>query len=351
MPALATLSLMVAFALPAQEPPPVIITKAERAEIVEELSLSGTLTSPRTARLSPEVDGRVAAITVDAGHRVGAGETLLKLDDEIARLELTQAQAVLRQAAAELDDARRRLSEARDLAERASIADTEVRAREAELQTDSAVVDRRRAEVAYQAALVERYSVEAPFAGVIARRHTDLGEWVGPGTNVLEIVAIDRLRVDLQVPQRYFGRVTLGTPVFLRLDAWRDQPVTAEITDIVPVSDPQTRTFLARVGLDNPEGRMTPGMSVRATLRIGTGRRGVVVPRDALIRYPDGRTTVWVADGRGATRTVTERRVRTGLDFSGRIELLAGLTAGTSVVVQGNEALLEGQEVRVEADE
>lgn len=342
----------MAWSLPAQEPPPVVISEAERAEIVEELSLSGTLTSPRTARLSPEVEGRVAEIAVDAGQRVAADDVLLRLDDEIARLELTQVRAALRQAAAELDDARRRLREARDLAERASIADTEVRAREAELHTDSAVVDRRRAEVAYQAALVERYSLEAPFDGVIASRLTDLGEWIGPNTHVLELVAIDRLRLDLQVPQRHFGRVTVGTPLSLRLDALRDQPVTAEITEIVPVSDPQTRTFLARAGLDNRDGRMTPGMSARATLRIGTGRQGIVVPRDALIRYPDGRTTVWVASRSGSpVRTVIERRVRTGLSFGRRIELLAGLRAGTPVVVAGNEALVEGQEVRVEADE
>lgn len=347
----AMLISLVSLSLQAQELPPVSVEPAKRTEIVEELLLTGTLTSPRTARLSPEVEGRVAAIAVDAGDQVAAGEMLLKLDDEIAQLELAQARAALREAVAELDDARRRLAEAQDLAKRAGIADTEVRARRAEVRADTAVVDRRKAELGYRAALIERYSLEAPFAGVIARRLTELGEWVGPGSPVLELVAIDRLRLDLQMPQAYFGRVNRQTTVTVNLDVRPKEPLKAKITDIVPVSDPRARTFLARIALENSDMQMTPGMSAQARVRIDTGRRGVVVSRDALVRYPHGRVTVWVANGSGAVRTVSERRVRTGLGFGGRIEIVAGLDDGTPVVVQGNEALFEGQEVRIKGHE
>jgi membrane fusion protein (multidrug efflux system) len=352
MSALPMLLLAATCSSQAQELPPVGIAQAERTEIVEQLVLTGTLTSPRTARLSPEVEGRVAAIAVDAGDEVAAGEALLALDDEIAQLELAQARAGLREAVAELDDARRRLAEAQNLAERAGIADTEVRTREAEVRTDTAVVDRRKAELGYRAALVERYSLEAPFTGVIARRLTDLGEWVGPGTPVLELVAVDRLRLDLQVPQAYFGRVNRQTRVSLHLDARPNERLQAKITEIVPVSDPRARTFLARAALENRDLRMTPGMSARATLQIDTGQQGVVVPRDALIRYPDGRVTVWVANGNDTvTRTVSERQIRTGLSFGGHIEVVAGLEASTPVVVKGNETLFEGQEVRITSNE
>ncbi|MFZ0256038.1 MAG: efflux RND transporter periplasmic adaptor subunit, partial [Gammaproteobacteria bacterium] len=231
------------------------------------------------------------------------------------------------------------------------IADTEVRAREAEVRTDTAVADRRKAELGYRAALIARHTLEAPFAGVIARRLTDLGEWVGPGTPVLELVAVDRLRLDLQVPQAYFGRVNRQTKVSLRLDARTNERLEAKVNEIVPVSDPRARTFLARVALENTDLRLTPGMSARARLRIDTGQQGVVIPRDALIRYPDGRVTVWVVNGSGATRTVSERQVRTGLRFGGRIEIVTHLDAGTLVVVQGNETLFEGQQVRIQVNE
>jgi RND family efflux transporter MFP subunit len=334
----------------AQEAPPVGIARAERAPIVEELRLTGTLTSPRAARLSTEVEGRVAAIAVDAGAEVAAGDTLVELDDELTRLELDQARAARREAEVELEDARRRLGETQDLARRNSVADTQVRTLEAEVRRDAAVLDRRRAELAHRAAVLERHSLEAPFDGVVARRMTDLGEWVGPDAPVLELVAVSRLRLDLQVPQAYFGRVAPGTAVSLGLDALPGESIDTRVTEVVPVSDPSARTFMARVGLDNAQRRLAPGMSARATLRLPTGREGVVVPRDALIRYPDGRVSVWVAEGSGPTREVRERQVEIGLMFTGRAEIASGLEAGSPVVVRGNETLQDGQTVRVRED-
>lgn len=346
--ALAAGALALAAAAQAQQAPRVAVATAEEAEIVEELSLTGTLTSPQSARLAPQVEGRLARIAVDAGDRVEAGARLATLDGELARIELQRAAAAVEEAEAELDDARRRLDQARDLAQRQSVAESEVRAREAEVRRDRAVLERRRAEHALQAATVERHTLEAPFAGVISRRMGELGEWVGPDMPVLHLVRVDHLRLDLRVPQGYFGRIGRDTGVAVRLDAVSERRLDARIATIVPVSDPDARTFLARIDIANPDGRMTPGMSARATLRIDTGRTGVAVPRDALIRHPDGRVVVWVVDGNGDTRTVSERRVDTGLAFGDRIAIDDGLEAGTAVVVRGNEALQEGQRVRLE---
>jgi hypothetical protein len=92
---------------------------------------------------------------------------------------------------------------------------------------------------------------------------------------------------------------------------------------------------------------MIPGMSAQGTLRLGTGERGVVVSRDALVRYPDGRITVWLIDDSQGQSTVTQRRVSTGLAFSGQVEITQGLEPGTRVVLQGNEILQNGQAVNI----
>jgi RND family efflux transporter MFP subunit len=349
--AAAALLACTATGLAAQELAPVTLTEARLAPVVEELRLTGTLTSPRVARLAPQVEGRVAAIEVDAGSRVAAGDTVLRLDDELARLQVAQAGAARREAVAELEDARRRLSELSDLAQREGIVpESDVRAAAAEVERDSAVVERRKAELALAEALLRRHQITAPFDGVIAARSSELGEWVGTDTQVLELVAVDALRLDVQVPQGYFGRITTDTPVTLRLDPMREARIETKITEIVPVSDPTARTFLARIDLDNAQGRMTPGMSAQATLRMDTGQEGVVVPRDALVRYPDGRIVVWVASVDGDAYSVSERQVRSGLSAAGQVEILSGLKAGSQVVVGGNEALREGQRVRVATD-
>ena len=115
----------------------------------------------------------------------------------------------------------------------------------------------------------------------------------------------------------------------------------------------QSSCDAARVGLRAvaDQGDMqgiTPGMSARAELRLDAGRQAVVVPRDAILRHPDGRRTVWIAETDGSESTVSERRVETGLEFDGVIEIRTGLEAGRSVVVRGNEALQDGQVVGVQ---
>ncbi|MCB1743757.1 MAG: efflux RND transporter periplasmic adaptor subunit [Gammaproteobacteria bacterium] len=352
-PALARLLLVLFGALAPLAPlvanglAPVEVSMARNAPVLEALNLTGSLSSPRAARLAPAVAGHVVRVNVDVGARVQAGETLMELDGELAQLELAQARAAEREAQTELAEARRRLQEGRRLARNQSFAETEVRGREAEVARLEAVLERLRAVSAYDAALVARHSLVAPFAGVVAHRNAEVGEWVGTDTRVLELVAVDALHLNLQVPQAYFGRLSARTPVSVSVDARPDMRVDAVLSDIVPVSDPTARTFLVRALLDNEDGGLTPGMSARATLRIGVGREGIVVPRDALVRYPDGRTVVWVASGDGTRRRVEERIVRIGITSAEQVEIREGLAAGTAVVVRGNESLRQGQEVQV----
>lgn len=348
------LLLLALFASPAaiaQQAPPVASARATTDSIVREVELTGSLSSPRWSELAPEVSGRVTKIGAEAGDRIAAGDELLRIDAALSHIDLRVAGATLREAEVNLAEARRRLREGQDLAARDSISKSELESRRADVQRLEAVVARREAERDLRAESVERHTLEAPFAGVINRRMIDLGERSDPDSPVFELVAIERLRVDLEVPQRYYGDVEPGTPVRIRVDAQPDEPIEAQIETAVPVNDPQSRTFLARVELDNEDLRLTPGMSARAILRMDTGRTGVVIPQDALIRYPDGRTVVWVIEGEGETRSVREQRIRTGLRFNGRIAVRDGLDAGATIVTEGNEALQDGQQVRVTATE
>lgn len=341
------LALMMVDSAAARQAAPVAATSVESDRIIREVTLTGTLASPRRAELTPEVSGRATDVIAEAGDRVATGDALLRLDAELTRIELRQADAALDEAVANLDDARRRLREAEDLAARNSIGQSELEARRSEVRQLEAVRSRRDAERAYRAEMLDRHRLQAPFDGVINRRMIDIGERADTDEPVYELVATDRLRLDLEVPQRFFGSVTTDTEVIVRVDANPDETIDGRVGTVIPVSDSSSRTFHARIDLDNRDGRLTPGMSARATLRMDTGRTGLVIPQDALIRYPDGRTVVWIVQGDGDTRTVSERRVETGLRFDGRIAIRDGLEADTLIVTEGNEALQDGQQVRI----
>ena len=343
----ALVSLLLVTELAAAPVAPVELALVERRDIIETLRLSGSLTSPYSSSLSPDFEGRLVSLAVDAGDRVKRGDILFKLDDELARLELAQATAAEHEAEAALTDAKRRVIEVRKLVNEKTFPESEALSLEALVTRNQAILERRRAERAYAAATLERHTLKAPFSGVIAERGADLGERVDTDSRVLLLVAIDKLQLDLRVPQQYFQRVTPGTELSLMLDAMPGQTIAARVSQVVPISDPDARTFLVRAQIDNSLARLTPGMSVRAVIRIGTDRQAEVVPRDALIRYPDGRTVVWVARVDNDRHVVEERQVKTGVTFDGSVEILEGLSEGERVVIRGNEALRQGQQVRV----
>lgn len=331
----------------AREAAPVQVTTAERTPVVREVALSGTLTSPRRARLAPEVDGRVTDIAVDSGTRVAQGDELLRLDTELVELERSQARAAVREAEADLTDAQRRLREGERLAERGSIGRSDLESRRAEVERLEAVVARHRAEAGYQDALLQRHRLTAPFGGVINRRLVDLGERASPDNAVFELVAVERLELDIAVPQRHFASIAVGTPMRVRVDASARTTFEATVDEVIPVADANSRTFRVRTRIDNSDGMLAPGMSAKGTLRIDTGREEVVIPRDALLRQPNGRTVVWIVHEDGDPTQVEERPVETGLQFDGQVAIPDGLKAGMVVVTEGNEALQNEQRVRI----
>ncbi len=333
---------------------PVRVEPVSNREIVSEIHVTGTVTSPRTAVLSTSVAGLVSELTIDEGRRVETGDTLLKLDAELAQLALERAVAEVRQREIALDDAKRRFAKAEEVGTQRGIARTQIESLRAEVTTDEVALVASQAAARERRAIVDRHALRAPFAGVISERLAELGEWVNPGDGLLELVATENLRFDFRVGQENFAAIAPQTPVEIRLDALPGRSLSGRVDTIVPVKNPGARTFLVRVLADSADTdaplTITPGMSVRGKLNLDTGRIGIVVSRDAILRFPDGRVTVWVVDPDGDVPVVREQVVRTAFEFGGVVEVTSGLTAGDLVVVRGNETLQDGQAVSILAD-
>jgi RND family efflux transporter MFP subunit len=161
------------------------------------------------------------------------------------------------------------------------------------------------------------------------------------------LVSIQRLRIDVQLPEDHLAQLDGLNHVQFSLGSNREETYAARIAAIVPVSDPTSRTALVRIVPQQPVEHMRPGMSARVMLQLETGRNGVVIPRDAVLRFSDGRVVVWVVGQVAGLAEVEERRVDTGRTFDGKIEIVSGLSAGEFVIVRGNESLRSGQQVNV----
>ncbi len=327
--------------------PNVVADEALAKPITRELKLTGTVTSAQVAQLSVATSGLIQKIDVEAGDTITRGATLLHLDDEIIAHRVNAAEATRKQAELAAQDAQRRLREAQQLKSQRGIAETRVRDLEAEVEQDGAALAQAIAEAERERALLERHRLVAPFDGIISRRLVEVGEWIVPGDTAFELVSTSRLRLDFSASEDYLGDLKPGAGVKVYLNARPGKMIDAVIDSIVPVTDPGDRTFLVRVTTREPDPTIQPGMSATARFALATGRSGLVVSRDAVLRYPDGRSVVWTVHKEGEHWQAQENIVRTGLAAEGNIEIIDGLSPGDRVVVRGNDSLQNNQPVNV----
>ncbi len=331
----------------ADEAAPVTVVEVHSQPLVETISLNGTITAERNSSLSSRVSGLVDTVAVDAGDQVTVGETLIQLDTALAELALARTRAAVEEARAQLDEARRLRDEARKLQGSRTIPETQVRATEAEVAIREAALQRLQVEQSEQAERLRRHTLVAPFAGVIANKLTETGEWINTGTPVLELVETERLRLDVRAPQRLHQSIRAMMPVTVRSEVLGKDEISGEVQTLVPVNDPDVRTFLVRIQIDNRDNLLMPGMSAQAIFDIGTDESGLLIPRDAVTQQPNGTSSVWVIKQSDDKATVSRMQVKLGRTLSDNVEVREGLTAGQSIVLEGNEVLSEGQPVRI----
>lgn len=332
---------------------PALLVSAERAETAdfgEVLSYSGSMNAERQVQLSPRVDGLVSRVHVDAGDRVQTGQRLLELDPEVSRQALARTRAQLEQAKAVRREAERQLAIARRLGESSIVAKSQVAARESELAIAQAAEASAQATVREQEELISRHEVPAPFSGIITERLTDSGAWVARGTFVLGLVATDRIRLDLQVPQERFAQISDDARIRVYSEALGRDYLPGEAIAKVPVVEEHTRTFLLRLLVSDPEARLLPGMSARAEISIPPVQGAIAISRDALLRQADGGHHVFVIEQAGGSIAARRRNVRVLYRAGDRVAVSGNLGAGEQVIVQGNEALRDGQPVAIMGD-
>ncbi|CAM3573922.1 efflux RND transporter periplasmic adaptor subunit [Halomonas lysinitropha] len=335
------LALLLVLTLPLQAQEARVTTaRVEERVIVETIALNGSVTAPRTAQLSSDVEGRITELPMSLGDRVQAGDRLLSIDAEDVALQVRSADADVGEARAALENARRRLREGNRLGEGRNIASSELSQRETDVAIAEAALERRRAARDRLEVRLERHHLRAPFGGRLTHHDVAIGEWATPGTPLLTLIDLEHLTLEFAVPLDLHHRLDQAE-LEVRLPAGIDDWLPARPIADVPLEDGASRQFLLRAMLDDPP-TMLPGMAVQGRLLLRNGS-GPAVPRDALIRRPDGSISVWLAREEDGEWRATERRVTPGASHAGRVAIQQGIEADDRVVLRGNERLEEGQ--------
>jgi membrane fusion protein (multidrug efflux system) len=210
-------------------------------------------------------------------------------------------------------------------------------------ETDHKLAQSRLAAAEAELGVLERAlrdaTVTAPFAGFVAKREVSRGEYVQPGQTLFELVALDPIEVEFRIPEVDLARVANDQIVAVRLTPFPDETFEAVVTFVAPTIDPETRTFRVKAELENPEGRLRPGLFARIDLGVANRAGVAMIPEDAVLQRADGNVVFRVGDDNRVERMVIE----TGEHRDGQVEVVRGPRPGDYVVSRGQAWLTDGQ--------
>ena len=330
----------------------VLLETVTTTAIPETIELVGTVRSRTSALVSTRIPGTVSVLKVREGDRVRKGQLLVQLDAQ-------ENQANTAVAVSGVDEAHRGLEEAHS---RKKMADTtferyqklfneqaisrqefDVKQTERDLASQGVARAEARLKQAQggsrSASITSGYTqIIAPISGIITSKQADLGATVFPAQPLMTIEDEGSYQLELAVPESIALSVKPGTTVQVTLDAL-NTTFSAKSAEIVPAADAVSRTFIAKIAL-NQKG-LKSGMFGRGTVSLGTKVKGMLVPKKAVIER-GSLTSVWVVDKDNITRM---RLVKVGKSVGDKIEILSGLSDSERLAVSGVEKIIEGSRV------
>jgi len=290
-------------------PSPVVLTKVIQKKLQREVRLSGSSIPWRRVWLSPRVEGLVSKILVDDGTWVKAGALILKLDPRLAKIEIDIAKARINGIKARLRDARRQRDDLLKLKRNRHVSETAFETALTNIEVATAELAQAQAELARTRELHKYHAVFAPFAGMVVSKQLEVGQWVKPGDSLVELLAIDTLRLRVLLPQRYFPLVTTGSKVRIRFDALRKRQFKGRVLARIALGNENSRSFPLLIDIPNPKRRrLAPGMSAQIWIELNEPKstKVLMLPRDAIITKSDGKSVGLAGEGeRGPVKSLS----------------------------------------------
>jgi len=335
------------------------------------LDASGFVVARREATVSAKIAGKVSAVLIEEGQHVTQGQVIARLDDSNARAALDQAVAEAASARASIGVAQASFDGAAATYQRSRSVPRGYLSEQA-IQNDRTAYDQAREnlelaqrQAAAAEATVEVYRrgeedtvVRAPFSGVVTATAAQPGEIVAPvagggftRTGICTIVDMDSLEVDVDVAESFISRVAPGMPASVKLDAYPDWQIPAQVITVIPTADRSKATVTVRVGLRLKDPRIVPEMGAHVAFLSPAPRapsaanatRAVFVPADAVQTEDSGQAVVFVIDSGRAER----RAVRLGDKTAEGQMIVGGLSPRETVAVEGADKLKDGDGVKV----
>lgn len=299
-------------------------------DLRQTITVSGALRARNQAVVKAKVAGEIREVLVREGEAVTAGQVLIRIDGSEYQARIAQATGALQAARGQLEIARKARDNNRALLEKGFISKNAFDNSSSQYAIAQANRNSARGALDIAQKSLADTVLRAPIAGLISHRSVQPGEKVSADNLLLEIVDLRQMEMAASVPAPDIAQIKLGQPVSIRVDGI-SQAIAGSVVRINPTTEAGSRSILAYIQIDNPNGALRGGMFAQAELTLSQKSGVLSVPQSA-IRQVDGRTLVYAIEN----GVLTEKAVTLGLegndDNGAAVEIAAGLTAGAQVV-------------------
>jgi membrane fusion protein (multidrug efflux system) len=313
--------------------------KIAEGDVPKLLRLSGTLRGFRETDLAANAVGRVVATSFERGAKVAEGQVLAQLDVRAATLTAAEARAQAENVRAQEAYARGECDRFAQLKAKGAITDLEFERVANQCRTAPLSVEAASARANLAAQNVGDGAIRAPFAGVVSERYVEVGQFLRQDSRVATLVNVDRLRLEIAVPEAEIGSVREGAEVRFRVAAYPERTFSGKVRFVSGAVRASTRDLMTEALVENADRALLPGMFADVELVVGAQRLPLLPPAALTSRGGKPRAFV-VVGGR-----LEERILSVGPTQGELTGVLKGVTVGESVVTGDLTALLNGQPV------
>src|SRR5512134_3366665 len=226
--------------------------KVVAAPLSEQVTAIGTLLSDEAVTISSEIAGRIKEIHFQEGYPVEKGGPLVTLDDSVYRAQLADAEAKLKLA----EQTHKRTSQL--------FSSKYATAQSADESASNLAVSTAAVELAR--VQLDKAHIVAPFAGIVGLRKVSAGEYITAGQPLVNLEAIDPVKADFRVPEKFLPAIRVGQTIRIKVDAFPDDSFEGKVYAIDPRLDMAGRSLLVRALVPNQDRRLRPGLFARVTV-------------------------------------------------------------------------------------
>lgn len=304
------------------------VREIETEAFSEIYKVVGIVKPNQEAKVSSEEGGLITYQPFDKGSRVSRGQVLVKLrkDQDIASFDQAQTQFEL----------------AKSNFERIEKLYNENVATEQEFTNAKFQLEIASKTVSVLETRLSKSYIESPISGIVNNKFMSKGEVCGPGTPILNIVDVSKVKISAGIPESFVGEVSKGSPVKITFDVYPGEEFSGSVNYVAPTLSSVNRTFEIEIIMNNRDGKLKPEMSANIEITKSLIEEAIVLPQDLIVDFGSEKF-VFVLEN-----DIAKKRI---VSIGGRNEnkamITGGLNRGDKLIIEGFQSVTDGDKVQV----